>query len=254
MKLPAYPKYKASGVEWLGDVPEGWSLTRLKYILAAPLKYGANEAAELDDPGLPRYVRITDIDEADGLREETFRSLPVDVASEYLLREGDVLFARSGATAGKSFLYRSSWGTCAYAGYLIRARLAGNRVRPDFVRYFTASANYWQWISSSLIQATIQNVSADKYAGLWLPLPSLDDQRHIAGFLDRETLKIDTLVAKKRMLIERLKEKRTALISRAVTRGLPPEAAWAAGLDPHPKLKPSGIAWLGDVPAHWGVS
>ena len=83
---------------------------------------------------------------------------------------------------------------------------------------------------------------------------ALDEQRAIADFLDRETAKIDTLVAKKRTLIERLKEKRTALISRTVTRGLPPDAARAAGLDPHPKLKPSGIDWLGDVPEHWTVT
>ena len=86
-----------------------------------------------------------------------------------------------------------------------------------------------------------------------IPLPGDDEQRAIADFLDRETAKIDTLVAKKRTLIERLKEKRTALISRTVTRGLPPDAARAAGLDPHPKLKPSGIDWLGDVPEHWEV-
>ena len=84
--------------------------------------------------------------------------------------------------------------------------------------------------------------------------PSLPEQSAIADFLDRETAKIDTLVAKKRALIERLKEKRTALISRTVTRGLPPDAARAAGLDPHPKLKPSGIDWLGDVPEHWTVT
>ncbi|HCZ14141.1 MAG TPA: hypothetical protein DHV85_05995 [Candidatus Accumulibacter sp.] len=87
-----------------------------------------------------------------------------------------------------------------------------------------------------------------------VPLPPLDDQRSIADFLDRETAKVDTLVAKKRTLIERLKEKRTALISRTVTRGLPPDAARAAGLDPHPDLKPSGIDWLGEVPAHWDVT
>jgi type I restriction enzyme S subunit len=87
-----------------------------------------------------------------------------------------------------------------------------------------------------------------------VPLPPIDDQRAIADFLDRETLRLDTLVAKKRTLIERLKEKRTALISRTVTRGLPPDAARAAGLDPHPKLKPSGIDWLGDVPEHWQIS
>jgi type I restriction enzyme S subunit len=81
----------------------------------------------------------------------------------------------------------------------------------------------------------------------------MQEQRVIADFLDRETAKIDSLVAKKRTLIERLKEKRTALISRTVTRGLPPDAACAAGFDPHPKLKPSGIEWLDDVPQNWQV-
>jgi type I restriction enzyme S subunit len=93
----------------------------------------------------------------------------------------------------------------------------------------------------------------EKFGALRLPHPSAEEQSAIADFLDRETAKIDTLVAKKRTLIERLKEKRTALISRTVTRGLPPDAARAAGLDPHPKLKPSGIDWLGDVPEHWEV-
>ena len=72
--------------------------------------------------------------------------------------------------------------------------------------------------------------------------------------LDAETANLDTLVASKRELIEKLKEKRTALISRTATRGLPPEVARAAGLNPYPKLKPSGIEWLGEIPAHWEVS
>jgi type I restriction enzyme, S subunit len=79
------------------------------------------------------------------------------------------------------------------------------------------------------------------------------EQRAIAGFLDAQTARIDTLVAKRRELIEKLKEKRAALISRAVTGGLPSEAARAGGIDPHPRLKPSGIEWLGDVPEHWEV-
>ena len=88
---------------------------------------------------------------------------------------------------------------------------------------------------------------------LSLPLPPLDEQRAIAAYLDRETERIDALVAKKRLLIERLEEYRTALITRTVTRGLPPEAARAAGLDPSPRLKPSGVEWLGEVPEHWEV-
>ncbi len=83
-----------------------------------------------------------------------------------------------------------------------------------------------------------------------LPLPPLDEQRAIAAFLDQETERIDALVAKKRQLIERLHEYRTALITRTVTRGLPPDAA----LDPSPRLKSSGVEWLGDVPEHWEVN
>ena len=208
---------KDSGIESVGAIPAHWELKRLKFMLAAQLKYGANEAAELENPDLPRYVRITDIDESDRLRNETFKSLPSDVAQQYLLRVGDLLFARSGATAGKTFLYRSSWGVCAYAGYLVRARLDTEMACPEFVRYFTASSSYWQWLSATFIQATIQNVSADKYASLVVPQPALQEQRAIAAFLDRETARIDALLAKVREAIDRLKEFRTALISAAVT-------------------------------------
>jgi type I restriction enzyme S subunit len=251
MKLPAYPRTKPSGVEWLGDVPEHWDVKRLRRVLAESLQYGANESAELDDPDLPRYVRITDIHENGTLRPDTFRSLPKDVAAPYLLKDGDLLFARSGATSGKTFLYQSSWGICASAGYLIRARMNQEEAVPAFVKYFTTSTNYWQWLSSVFIQSTIQNVSAEKYADLHLSLPPPAEQRAIAAFLDRETGRVDRLVAKKRELLERLKEKRTALISRTVTRGLPPAAARAAGLPENPPLKPSGIEWLGDIPKHW---
>jgi type I restriction enzyme S subunit len=94
-------------------------------------------------------------------------------------------------------------------------------------------------------------VNASEVAAIPIPLPSPAEQRAIADFLDAETAKLDTLIAKKRQLIEKLKEKRTALISRTVTRGLPADAARAAGLNPHAKFKSSGIEWLGDIPKHW---
>jgi len=208
---------KDSGVKWLGRIPTHWELKRLRFVLEAPLKYGANESAELNDPDLPRYVRISDINESDGLRDETFRSLPVDVAKEYLLREGDLLFARSGATAGKTFLYRRSWGACAFAGYLIRARLDAKKAWPDFIRYFTASLSYQQWLASVFIQATIQNVSAERYANLNLPLPPIAEQYAIAAFLDREKETSEALISTIRKATNFLKEYRTALISGAVT-------------------------------------
>ena len=132
MKLPAYPRTKPSGVEWLGDVPEHWEVKRLRRVLAESLQYGANESAELDDPDLPRYVRITDVHENGTLRPDTFRSLPEVIAAPYVLKDGDLLFARSVATSGKTFLYQTSWGICAYAGYLIRAHLPHRH--PRFTR------------------------------------------------------------------------------------------------------------------------
>lgn len=251
MKYAAYNEYKTSLTDWLPLVPAHWNSNRLRHLLSERLQYGANESAELDDPDLPRYVRITDIDENDSLRDETFRSLPEETARPYLLKDGDVLFARSGATSGKTFLYRNTWGRCAYAGYLIRARLDQKKLLPSFLRYFTASSNYWQWLSSSYIQATIQNVSAEKYADLWLPVPPLEEQQTIARFLDAKTAQIDALVKHKRQLITKLREKRSALIARTVTRGLPPEAAEVADLEPSPEMKDSEVDWLGKIPEHW---
>jgi restriction endonuclease S subunit len=215
--VSAHVKYKDSGVEWLGEVPEGWEVKRIKYLVTEPLKYGANEAAELNDSELPRYIRITDIKDDGNLREETFRSLPEETATPYLLSEGDILFARSGATVGKTFRYEHTWGRAAYAGYLIRARLDDRHSKSRFIHFFTMSKYYWDWLFSNLIQATIQNVSAERYANLFVPVPQLREQTAIINFLDRETAKIDALSDKVREAIERLKEYRTALISAAVT-------------------------------------
>jgi len=215
--LTANPRLKPTGIDWLGDIPKHWEVKRLKFTIKERLQYGANESSEIDDPDLPRYVRITDIDDKGKLRPETFRSLPVVIAREYYLEDGDVLFARSGATSGKTFLYRLEWGTCAYAGYLIRARLNQKKIAPQFLRHFTDSVNYWQWLSSSLIQATIQNVSAEKYSDLALPLPPLPEQTAIAAYLDEETAKLDSLMAKVEEAVERLQEYRTALVTAAVT-------------------------------------
>jgi type I restriction enzyme S subunit len=238
-----YPEYRNSGVEWPGEIPAHWDVRRLKLLLKQPLQYGANEPAELSDVTCPRYIRITDIREDGMLRSETFRSIPEEVAAPYLLEPGDLLFARSGATVGKTFRFEPSWGRAAYAGYLIRARLEPKKADSRFVLYYTVSSAYWDWLRSNFIQATIQNVSADRYANLDIPVPAVREQHGIAAFLDRETAKIDALVAKKERLIELLQEKRTALITSAVTRGL----------DPNVPMKDSGVEWLGEIPAHWEV-
>ena len=211
------PQYKGSGIEWFGKIPAHWTVCQLRRVLAEPLAYGANEPADQIDPDFPRYIRITDIDNSGSLRPETFRSLPPEIAAPYLLQEGDLLLARSGATVGKSFLYKAAWGTCAYAGYLIRARLDEQLASAPFVKYFTESDAYWQWMASIYIQATIQNVSADRYATLPLAVPPLSEQEAIVAFLDQRTTRIEDLRGDIHAALERLQEYRSALIWAAVT-------------------------------------
>ena len=210
-------KMKDSGIEWLGEVPAHWEVKKLKYIVTKPLMYGANEAAIDEDRDQPRFVRITDIRNNGTLREDTFRSLPYHLARPYMLQEGDVLLARSGATVGKSFIYSSDWGECCFAGYLIKASIDISKASPYWFYRYTESDYYWNWISSTLIQATIQNVSADKYNNFPLCIPPKREQERIIAFLDSETTKIDTLIEKCETAIDLLKERRTALISAAVT-------------------------------------
>ena len=237
-----YERYKDSGIPWLGEVPEHWEVKRLKFMLSEKLKYGANESAESDEPEQPRYIRITDIDEQGNLKDDTFKSLEFEKAKDYLLNVNDILLARSGATVGKSFLYKENLKNFAcYAGYLIRARLDQKKFNANFVNYYFQSTGYWDWIKSVNIQATIQNVSAEKYNDFVLSVPTLIEQTAIAHYLDTKLGEIDALIDKQQTLIEKLAEQRTAVITHAVTKGLNPAAP----------MKNSGVEWLGDVPAHW---
>jgi type I restriction enzyme S subunit len=242
-KYKRYERYKDSGVEWIGEIPEEWNVVRLKFLKAKPFLYGANETAELEEPELPRYIRITDIDSNGNLREDIFKSLPWEIAKPYLLKEGDILFARSGATVGKTFLYKKSWGVACFAGYLIKFEANTNKVIPKYVYYYTLSWQYENWVKQSTIQATIQNVSAEKYGNLLIPLPLVQQQKMIVDFLDQKTVEIDNLIADKEKLIELLQEKRQAIITEAVTKGLNPNVG----------MRDSGVEWIGEIPEHWNL-
>lgn len=242
-KMKKYESYKDSGIEWIGEIPSHWDCKRLKQLVESPLKYGANEAAESDDPSQPRYIRITDFGQNGILRDDTFKSLPEHLANEYLLEEGDILLARSGATVGKTFLFQNYKGKACFAGYLIRCRFSKEQVDSRFINYYTFSNFYENWKQSIFQQATIQNIGADKYNQLLVSIPPQSEQAAIANYLDQKTAQIDELIAKKERLIQLLEEERTALINQAVTKGL----------DPNVPMKDSGIEWLGEIPAHWEV-
>lgn len=243
MQFKQYPSYKDSGVEWLGEVPEGWEVNRVKNNLANSLVYGANESAGSDDREYPRYIRITDISDDGNLKDDTFKSLSWEKAQDYLLSDGDILLARSGSV-GRSYLYKKAIGPACHAGYLLRARFNRTRVNLGFVMYYFQSYPYWEYIKGINIQSTIPNVNAERYENMPFPYPSLDEQQKIVSFLDTETARIDNLIAKQEKLIELLEEQRKSIISHAVTKGL----------DPNAPMKDSGVEWLGEVPEHWKLT
>ena len=248
MKSNRYPKYKPTGIPWLPEVPEGWEVVSLGRLIDEPLSYGASETGEVENaPGFVRYIRITDITLDGKLKHDGCKYLAREKAEGVMLEKGDVLFARSGATVGKSYLFNEDIEAC-YAGYLIRASVRREKLLPEFLLYFSQSTNYEEWKNRIFIQATIQNISAAKYTRLTLPLPPLPTQRAIVAFLDEKCGKIDRWVAAKEREVALLKELKQAMIAEAVT-----GATHVARTDTARKMKPSGIPWLPEVPEGWEV-
>jgi len=210
-------KMKPSCVDWLGDIPEHWEVRRLKFLSNDRLQYGANESAEMDDRDLPRFIRITDVKSDGTLHENTFRSLPEEIAEPFLLSTGDILLARSGATVGKTFIYSELWGEAAYAGYLIRFRADQVVINADYAYAFFQTTVFWANINSTLIQSTIQNFNAEKYANIILPVPPIEEQLKINSYLNSALAQVDEMSLKAKDIIGKLEEYRSVLITKAVT-------------------------------------
>ena len=189
----------------------------LKRLIKSPFQYGANDSGVEFSPDLPRYVRITDITSDGALKNDNAKSLSHEVATPYVLEDGDVLLARSGATSGKAFIYKSEYGVCGFAGYLIRAKVDSARLLPEYLMWVTGSSDYEQWKNSVFIQATIQNISAERYSQLPIPLPSIIEQERISDLLNIQTKYIDTTINKLNEEINLFAEYRTRLISDVVT-------------------------------------
>lgn len=217
-KWKSYPAYKDSGVEWLGEIPEHWEVRRLKYI--ARLSYGDS---------LPADTR------AEGETTVFGSNGPVGFHSEPNTLAPALVIGRKGSFGKINFSDQPCFAIDTT--YYIDSRNSKANLR---------------WLSYALLLLKLDSISEDSaIPGLsreltekqWLPVMPPSEQQAIATFLDRETAKINALIAKKERLVELLQEKRAALISQAVTKGL----------DPTAPMKDSGIEWLGEIPAHWEV-
>jgi type I restriction-modification system len=187
---------------------------RLKMLLLEPLLYGINGVGK--EKGKIRFIRITDIDSCGKLKNE--KKLYIDDCEDkFLLKCGDILFARSGATVGKSYMHVNNNGLMSFAGYLIRARLDNKLVIPKFVYLYLQSEYYELWKKSVFIQSTIQNISAEKYSNLLIPIADKETQHKTIQIVNKIINSVEnykTIVFKKITELELLKQ---SLISEVVT-------------------------------------
>lgn len=208
---------KSTNIEYIKEINKEYNVIDFKYLLKENMQYGANESGEPFDENLPRYIRITDIDENGILKNDNKLSLSEEAAEKYILKNGDILFARSGATVGKSFIYDEKIGRSAFAGYLIKATV-NNNILPKFVYYYTLSSIYEIWKNGIFIQATIQNIGAEKYMNMpIIYIKNIKEQEKIILYLDKKCEEIDKLIENKQKIIEELEQYKKSLIYEYVT-------------------------------------
>ncbi len=171
---------------------EGWEEKKLKYLSEIYGNYGLS-VSSVPYNGV-RYLRITDITEWGELNNE-YVSADVDSSTQEKLEEGDILFARTGATVGKTLVYKEEFGDCLFAGYLIRYRLKRNLILPRFMHYVTHSAEYYKWIASNQKAAAQPNISAKLYNEYLVNFPTIDEQNLIVKKLDSLFSKVQQLEA-----------------------------------------------------------
>jgi type I restriction enzyme S subunit len=248
MKYQTYPAYKDSGVEFLGLIPSDWQVAQLKRSVDGCVNgFWGGEPNEDENDTI--VIRVADFERAKlSLKDEgyTYRKIEDKEKVRRLLKFGDLLLEKSGGgdktLVGQVVLFDKDFEAITsnfVAKMTPNSGFDGRFLNYVFSRLYGDRINY-----CSIKQNTgIQNLDSDSYLAEKVGFPAFDEQQKIAQFLDHETAKIDTLIEKQQRLIELLKEKRQAVISHAVTKGLNPNAP----------MKDSGVEWLGEVPEHWRV-
>lgn len=240
MNVKPYPKYKPSGVEWLGDVPEHWELWKVAhgFDLIGSGTTPPSDQSEWYDGGIP-WITTGELRENiifDTEKKVTDEAIRNFSALKIFPRES-LAIAMYGATIGRLGIL----GVNATTNQACCVLYGGEIFDIKFVFYWLQA--FKETIILLASGGGQPNISQDKIRSVKISCPSIGEQQPIVEYLDRETGRIDDLIAKKERLIELLQDKRTALISRAVTKGL----------NPNVRFKPSGVEWLGDVPEHWKV-
>jgi type I restriction enzyme S subunit len=245
VSFPRYPAYKDSGVEWLREVPEHWDVKPLKRV--ATIQTGLAKGKEVEPEHCVEvpFLRVANVQ--DGfldLEQIHTIQIPEQSLNRYLLQHGDVLMNEGGDfdKLGRGAIWNGEIELCIHQNHVFAVR--PHSVRPSWLNAYTSSkqANSY-FISRSKQSTNLASISSSNLMELIVPVVPEDEITQILDFLDRETAKIDALIAEQQRLVELLQEKRQAVISHAVTKGLNPNAP----------MKDSGVEWLGEVPEHWRI-
>jgi type I restriction enzyme S subunit len=248
MTFPCYPIYRTSGIEWLDQVPGHWRSVPIKYMALERNSLFLDgdwiESKDISSDGI-RYITTGNVGEgaykeqgAGFISEETFHALGCTE-----VYEGDVLVSRLNNPIGRACVVPDLGGRVVTSVDNVIFR-PDSKFDKKFIVYLFSSEEYFKHTSNLARGATMQRISRGLLGNIRVVTPSFEEQTQIARFLDHETARIDALIEEQQRLIELLKEKRQAVISHAVTKGL----------DPTVPMKDSGVEWLGEVPAHWIIS
>lgn len=241
-RYQAYSEYKISGIDWLGEIPKHWIATRIKHI--GMLKGGAgfpHDEQGVTDQELDLHkVNALGKTGSEGFLEKSENTISLETAKKlgaFVFPEKSIVFAKVGAAL---LLGRIRW--LKYPSCLDN-NMMGLVVRSIYDSRYIKHAMSTVKFDYVVNPGAIPSLNESQVGSLFLGIPTLLEQTIIANFLDHETAKIDTLIEKQQQLIQLLKEKRQAVISHAVTKGLNPDVP----------MKDSGVEWLGEVPEHWEV-
>ena len=235
-KYQAYPEYKNSGVEWLGKIPFNWTVTKVKRFASFTTGWTPPTGNELFFGGEHLWANISDIG-------EKFLSSTSKTITDAGIRATKIKKSPKGSLL---FSFKLSIGQVS----IVSEDMYTNEAIATFLPSESLNVPYMYWAAPLFIPRNAEEniygaklLNQERISNADFVLPSTDEQCTIAAFLDYETARIDQLIAKQQQLIELLKEKRQAVISHAVTKGLNPNAP----------MKDSGVEWLGQVPEHWIV-
>jgi type I restriction enzyme S subunit len=230
MKYKKYSKYKDSGVEWIGEVPEGWEVKKLKYSVDLYSKKSNGNANERP------YVGLEHIESQTGRLIPDFPITFEGDSKEF--DSGDVLFGKLRPYLAKAILADFA-GTCS--GELLVLR--GNDIKPDLLHHLVLSDGFIQLVNSATYGVKMPRAEWSMIGNIFIPIPKEKEQNEIYDFLQKQTTQFDELIAKSKAQVTLLEEKRQATINQAVTKGL----------DPSVPMKDSGVEWIGEIPEHWEV-